>query len=526
MSESYFDFIGAVWSELPDEDRALFQVLWQGYEQVFASAYQRYVEVTLNSAIEDLAAYSTDRWIPYSFLSSNAVPLPAKIVSTQDISQGVNLTRRNELRISLDGGEPVDITLAAANTYKVTADEITSAINAALGLQVATALFSGALIQLTSPTVGSQGKIKFYPTSNPEKNACEFVMGISPESTPFTVSGNDFAFQLPYPRIVSIPALQDKIGEDFVGLVLKEGEDYTVSGGVIAFKAAPPEKLWAQRTLVNREVPWSNFGFLVDIYQANSPRYVEILRGIWYALWTGPRPSNVETSLCLILGLPTAKEDSEVTSVTDEQIVTKSAAGVERTFKVPTGLSPKVALGQAVKQFQPLTTGVKIFDKINDPGFLQREVGRAGIKHFLTEEASKGEGSWTDETKALTALEEFTFLPQISSDAFIYPDVSLKNIKKFLDAIKPLNKAYVFQILGGVFSEGVAVTDAWAYRQEIDLAETLDSNQTTMLSGLILSDYEENNYVDLNLDPHGILFEEKVEFEVTSLGSASEVFVI
>ena len=61
--------------------------------------------------------------------------------------------------------------------------------------------------------------------------------------------------------------------------------------------------MWARRSLFDQENPWNNFGFLMNIYQKNSVRYVNVLQGLWFAFWTGPRPSNVKISLYLLFDL-------------------------------------------------------------------------------------------------------------------------------------------------------------------------------------------------------------------------------
>lgn len=525
MSELYFDFVGSVWNELPEADRQRFIILWNAYEQVFAAAYQRYAEVNLNVAVDDLLTYSTDRWLPYDFLEDSRRVKAAELVSRQDISSGVNLVKRKQLKLSVDEAPAVTVTLSGLDPYKVTAREVCQSINAAFGFSLATPALDGALVKLTSLTTGSLSSITVLQTDDADKNACEFVLGIDLGLLPKKVFGEDFVYPLPYPSTVSIPEFQDAAGDSYVTRKLSEGVDYAViRDGTVAFKKAPPKRLWAKRTVVNREIPWKNFGYLLDIYEENTPRYADVLRGLWYALWTGPKPSNVETSLSLLFGLPTAKEDAVVSFVSPLEVKTLSQDGTERVFQVPAGLSPKVSLGEAVKRFQPLTTGIKVFDKIGSPGFLERELGRPGVARFLTEKATRGEGEWTDETRALSALEEFTFLPQVASETFLGSDINLKNIRKFLDAIKPLNKAYLFQVTAGPFREGFSPQEKMSRSPDIDLTSTLDSNETTFLPGLILEGYEEDNYLDLNLDPHGILFEEKVELEVKSSGIIIDSF--
>jgi hypothetical protein len=310
-----------------------------------------------------------------------------------------------------------------------------------------------------------------------------------------------------------------------VTALVQEGADYHVlPGSLVAFKDAPPALLWARKSLFDQENPWNNFGFLMDIYQPNSVRYVDALQGLWFAFWTGPKPDNVRKSLYLLFGLPTAQETATVTALSPTTVETTSAVGLVRTFAIPTGLAATVTLGQAVAKFDPLVTGIVVFDKINRPGFIADEIGRAGIQRFLTDEATRGPGD-TDETKALTMLEEYTFLPQIDVNAFINPDINLGNVKTFLDAIKPLNKTYLFQIIAGNFTEELVFGDEAGADPSIDLTENVDSNETTFLLQADLDTYETVDNSGLNLDPNGVLFEETVAIEVYSFGILIDSFL-
>jgi hypothetical protein len=114
----------------------------------------------------------------------------------------------------------------------------------------------------------------------------------------------------------------------------------------------------------------------------------------------------------------------------------------------------------------------------------------------------------------MVMLEEYTFLPQISVDAFIYPDINLRNVRLFLDSFKPLNKTYLFQIIVGLFRDLLGLTDRIGVELDIDLTSNLDSNETTFQSQSVLDSYETGDIDALNMDPHGILFEERLEIEV------------
>jgi hypothetical protein len=523
-SAQYFNFIAPSTDGLPAADKQRFAELWQGYEQIFASVYQYYVEADLNIAIQDVVIFSTERWLPYTFDSTNTVLKAAQVTGNQDLSQGVNLSVRYLLNFSVNGGAPIEVDLRGANPASTTINEIKSRINVAAGFVFATGILQNAVLQLTSNTQGPSSSIVFLETSVPARNCIEFVLGLLEADLPLSFPQFKYNYTLPYTLVNDVPELRDKIRDESVTVTLESGTDYAVNvDGTISFKVPPPASMWAKRTLINNENPWNTFGFLMDIYGPNSPGYLAILQGLWFAFWTGPKPDNVKRSLYLLFGLPTAQEDATVISVTPTTITTRSVDNVERTFPIPTNLVAIVSPGDSVVKFQPLVSGIDVFDKINKPGFIADEIGRAGIQRFLTEEASRGPGD-TDETKALRMLEEHAFLPQISVDAFISPNISLGNVKTFLNAIKPLHKAFLFQVIVGTFLDPLEIGESLGIGISMNVTPNLDSNQTTFDQQTDLDNYEMTDDSSLDLDTDVVNFEESVGVEVRSFGTLIDSF--
>ena len=524
-SNQYFEFLGTVWNQLPDADKARMGELWEGYEQVLAATYQKFAEGNLNATIRDLQPFTTERWLKYTFNDSNAVNQPAILTSTQDLSQGINLSGGSLLRIAVDSGTPIEVDVAGVDPLQTTLAEIVTKINAAFGFTFASTVFNNSVLRLRSSTSGINSKIEVLETSDPAQNASEFVLGILGTDLPKAVPEFPFIYTPSVSNIVSIPFFRNAVRDENVTVTLTEGADHSIDESKnIAFKSQPPEILWAKRTLIDEETPFNNFGFLMDIFQENNQRYVEVLQGLWFAFWTGPKPRNVEIALYLLFGLPTALEAGTVTRVTATEIDTTSNEGLVRTFEIPSGLVAIVAVGDSVVRFDPLVNGVRVLDKINSPGFIEEEIGRAGIQRFLTDDASRGTGD-TDETKALRMLEEYTFLPQIQVEAF-NEDVDLQNVRTFLDAIKPLNKTFLFQVVRGDFRDEIELEDRDGNQLEINLTENLDANQTTDLDQATLDLNETTPLEGLNLDPNGLSFNESVDIEVKSFGVTIDQFTI
>lgn len=523
-SLQYFDFVSDVCRKLPTEDRERMGELWKGLEQSVAAIYQKHVEASFGVSIEKIFTYSDERWLPYSFNSDNKVTKAATFITNQDLSVGVNLSQRYLIRFSWDGGIPYEVDVRGTDPTKTVAQDVVTAINFAVGFQLAKTVVDDALIEFTSPTTGDDSTITFYPASTPALDASEYVLGLSPQDLPLNVPEFPYCYEAPYPRIVSIPEFVDHVRDDSVTMRMVEGIDFIVSSNEVCFKETPPESLWSRRTLFDEEWPWNNFGFLMGIYQENSRRYVQILQGLWFAFWTGPRPENLKRALYLMFELPTAPFDGTVTRVTSTSIRVTSDRGETAEFEIPTGLVSLVIPGQRVQTFDPLVSGIDVFDKVNRPGFIETEIGRYGIQRFLLPQASRGPGPETDESKALKILEEYTFLPQISVDAFINPEVNIGNVRLFLDAIKPVVKAYLFQVIIGTFKDELSFDDIVGADVDMDITPNVDYNETTPLYSSTLLAHETTPNPGLTVDTEGALMQEMLEIEVRSFGVLVDIF--
>lgn len=526
-NKAYFNFIGSVFRTLPQSDQNRFGELWEGYEQIFGSVFQKFLEVDLNVSISSMTLFSTERWLSYDFSSSNQVLKAASHTGNQDLSAGTNVSSRFLLRFRVDSTNEFEVDVRGVDPLSTNIDEIKTKINALAGFIFVTGAFQNSVLKFSSSIIGPLSKVEFLPASQSANDAAEILIGFLVADLPISAPEFPHQYSIPFDRVAGIPAFRRRIrdeAEDQVDLI--EGVDYSVGDrtGVVSFKEVPPESLWAKRTFIDDETPYNIFGFLMDIYATNSDLYRQVVQGLWFAFWSGPKPENVKRALYLLFGLPVAQETATVTSVTSTQIVTLTDGGIERVFVVPTGLLPIVAPGDIVERFQPLVDGIDVKDKINSPGFIRDDIGRAGIQRFLLDEATRGPGD-TDETKALTLLEEHTFLPQISVDAFISPNIDLGNVKTFLEAIKPLNKTFLFQVIVGLFEDELEVDELLAMGIGINVTPNLDSNQTTFLETADLDSYESVDDLDLNLDSDGMLFGEEAFVEVFSFALLIDSFV-
>ena len=514
MAIDIFDFLGDVWDLLPETDRVRFGELWKSYEQTYADVWTKLHQSNLASSIDFVPLYSNQRWVRHAFDDATRVSRPATYRGNQDLSKPLNLTQKYLLNISVDGQPAVQVDLRGAAPALTSSFEIVTKLNSAFGASFASLEEGGSLLRLRSRTSGISSNITVLPALDPQADATAIILGIDESTIPTTFPKYRYAYQLSDRAIVGIPHLQDKVRDDLVETKLTEGIDYLVEfgSGVISFREPPPrEYFWGKDNFVNQETPYNNFGYLLDIYDSNTDSYLKAVKGLWFAFWTGPRPENIRRSIYLLFGLPTASQDGTVSSVVPG---TTSASGAytpgvisltysdstTEFFQIPQGLLPEVSVGEPVTRFQPLVTGIKVYDKLNSPGFLEREVGRSAVSQFLTEGAIKGIGADTDETLALKLIEQNTYLPQIDVNAFIRPDIKLSNVKNFLRNIQPKSRTFLFQVLVGSFKDKLSLVERVSHEIGFSINPNLDYNPSLEVQYSDLVDAEESAASGLSLD--------------------------
>lgn len=529
---------------MSDEDRIRFAETWKAYEQTYGDTWIQLFERQMAVNIDYLPLYNMRRWFQYTFDSTTKIERPAVYRSGQDLSLGINLENRYLIKFGVDGSTPIEMDLRGVIAGQTKLSEIVARINQLMGFAVAFSVNSNQLLEFRSPTSGPTSSITFYPSSDPTKDASEIILGFDPvQDLPKSFPKFPYEFLLPDKFIVAIPQLQDKVKEDKITTLLKEKIDYAVEfgTGVISFAAEPPASLWAPDTFFNQETPYNNYGYLLDIYDKNTEGYLKAVKGLWYAFWTGPRPENIKRSLYLLFGLPTASGPGVVSDVSDTQVVLTYDDGTTETFAVPSDLAPVVTFGQRVTRFEPLVNGIRVFDKINYPGFVEKEVGRFGVQPFLTQHATKGLDPETDESKALKLLEANTYLPQIDVATFVSPDIKLSNVRTFLSTLQPRSRTYLFQVLVGKFREKIEVKDegptghtssdypngipSLGLSINFDVTPNVDWNPNTEVDQDQLDEAEENDFTHMRLD-EGWCMADRAEIEVRHSGSLVDSFVL
>jgi hypothetical protein len=224
-----------------------------------------------------------------------------------------------------------------------------------------------------------------------------------------------------FERYISIPSLQEEVFEPPV--VLRENWDYIVGEGELVFQpglfslqSPAPETLWAECTVVdNSEKIEANFGRLVGIGREDLEdritrvSYLSAVKGLWYAMTSGPTVANIRLGLQILLGLPYAEERGIILHLKED--FSTDPTGIElgrmlvadldendeltgrrRYYFYPkdVGLETNPATGSTyaegdiIDQWAPISKGVEVEDYVKSPDWWRRTLaGQEILKYFI-----------------------------------------------------------------------------------------------------------------------------------------------
>jgi hypothetical protein len=505
-----YRFISSVWDGLPKKEKDRYAELWKGYEQVFADSFQRFLELDQTTNLNSMPVYMSTRWNRYTYDNNNSLTVSATFRSYQDLSRNADLNERFLIKIAVDKGEAKEIDCRGVDPQNTTIHEIMQKINQAFGFTFAKGIFEDTLIYLETQTKGPLASIEILPASVEDFDASEIVLGLAREELPVLTPRLPHKYYLSDPKIRKIPSFQNTIRLENLTYYIYEGPDFEINWreGYISFLEKPPEVLWAKVTYLDEEMPFYNYGYLIDYRDPDlSPEeYLQNLRGLWFAFWQGPRPEFIKRALALLFSLPTAIANGVVLTDRGTLLDILHDDGQIVTYGLPSQLKWVVKVGDYVERFELLTDGIDVYDKVNRPGFVQTEIGRDGIDGFAIPGATRGTSETTDESIALQMLEEHTFLPQINVNAFVRPNIELKTVLNFLINIKPLHKAFYFQVIIAVFNEAIDLQEKVGFDYNVDVTPNLEINQANWSLDTVREDYEENQNKKLDLDSDALGF--------------------
>jgi len=299
------------------------------------------------------------------------------------------------------------------------------------------------------------------------------------------------------PLVVEVPGLQELIRNTDDSAVLRQNVDFyieqyrgraclrfvtsqDVSQPDVWQHTHPPQRMWAETTyLDNRPTIEANFGLLADFTLddlsklPNHTDYLAVVQGLWFAYFNGPTLANLRAGTQILLGLPFAEEAGTIVEIRSDFSTTtgrilvrdKNSQEIVRSYTYPVILGIEknpatkkpYAVGDTVKQFAPLVTGVEVSDYLSDPrwyeGYLNQGVFLEVEKFF----------------KFLVRVDSAAF----SLDALLFAQSFVKKIKPtytypLFVVLKKLDGDTTVDVTDGVTMSGRLHINAWPCSFSID----------------------------------------------------------
>lgn len=293
------------------------------------------------------------------------------------------------------------------------------------------------------------------------------------------------------PLVAGVPLLQELIKNADDSAVLRQNIDYYLetfrgqsclrfltraNGSVDVWQdELPPQQMWAEISYIdNRPTIEGNFGLpaqftLDDLAKLPSTvDYLSVVQGLWYLYFTGPSLRNIRAGTQILLGLPFAEVTgviaeirNDFSSSTGRILVTDATeAAIVRSYTFPAVLPLEInpetgkiyVVGDTVKQFAPLVTGVEVIDYVKNPKWFE------GFVH---------QGTFFEIEKF------FKFLVRVDSAAFSLN--TLVFVKSFINRIKPTYTYPLYVVLKSLPATTIDITDDLVFHGRLAFNDWLGS---------------------------------------------------
>ena len=241
----------------------------------------------------------------------------------------------------------------------------------------------------------------------------------------------------------------------------------------------PPDRYWAEIVYMDQRPMLSErFGDNLGLILENAPTisgfsYARALLGLWYCYLHGPKPSNLEKGVSIIMGAPFFESDG---TIVDAQILDatrgyllvqdKDFPEVVRSYIYPLslglGINPATGAaykrGDTVVQFNPVSDAAVFRDYISDPAFVRGLIA-AGI---------------------ITEPEKIhTF--SLGIDSYFFHGISLKSLEaatEFLHNFRTTYNRELFALILALYTD-IEITDEVAFKATMFLDMYLGSRWGT-----------------------------------------------
>ncbi len=299
-------YISDAYRFLPADDRQFLSEFWTALIQAAGNVEQKLLGANLNRYLSEMLTFSVDRWNRYSFGVSTA--------STAIVTESLTFTDYSPVALDNQALLSFGLLLSRASDgaqFSYGTDFTVDFVNGTITRLVGSSIADGSVTNLRYTHVTTAPKVAGFP----------YVMSIDA-------------------NVASVPILQDAITPVGTTTLLYENVDFVVAGGFLSFAVQPKPHLWAERTFVDDETPYRRFGVLIDYYLANSPQYVQALRGLYFAYFRGSQVETIENAVRLMLGLPSAFRDGTIVHIVEATTLVQIDTIAKPYTITTTGTSP------------------------------------------------------------------------------------------------------------------------------------------------------------------------------------------
>jgi len=168
------------------------------------------------------------------------------------------------------------------------------------------------------------------------------------------------------PTIYAAPIIQD--GIDMPSIISIDGVTHEVRDGWL-YCDFDLDEIWIPNLFVNEPTTENNFGAPIGFARPNNIDYLNAVKALWYCYWNGPAFQLIEDGSKILLDVPFSPTATRVTKREElsgsEDVHLEAQDGTQYNVQAP--LVPTVNAGEDVRAFQPLATGVEVWDYVTNP---------------------------------------------------------------------------------------------------------------------------------------------------------------
>lgn len=142
----------------------------------------------------------------------------------------------------------------------------------------------------------------------------------------------------------------------------KLGWEFVSRSDLVEIALWCPNALWDHYDIAHR------YGALIERFEASTPEYKALVKGIFHYYQRGPSLDRIEASLDLLVGVPVIETNGEIVRRIVRTSLGDTLVTDRRSYEVPAGsLVDDLEIGQELQAFQSITKIFSVNDRISDP---------------------------------------------------------------------------------------------------------------------------------------------------------------